>query len=94
MTPDSIPAWVVAIFTVVVVIVGFLQIRQWRRSMRRQREAAVMVRQGRDPADAANAVGMPFAQKIVFVGMARLFGKTVFDNAVVASEVLGVPAPR
>ena len=61
---------------VVVVIVGFLQIRQLRRSMRRQREAAVMVRQGRDPADAANAVGMPFAQKIVFVGMARLFGNT------------------
>lgn len=94
MTPDSIPAWVVAIFTVVVVIVGFLQIRQWRRSMRRQREAAAMVRQGRDPADAANAVGMPFAQKIVFVGMARLFGKTIFDNVAVASEVLGVPAPR
>ena len=35
-----------------------------------------------------------YTPKIVFVGMARLFGKTVFDNAAVASEVLGVPAPR
>lgn len=78
------PPWLELLFPIgaglAIALFLWWQWRDWQRARRRQKHAEELVRQGMDPDRAAIEAGLPFSQRMVFLGTLRLLGSQVLNR--------------